>query len=182
MAGLVEKNYGDALFELITEENEGKLREVWDELTAVNSIISASAELIKLSKAPTVGKDEKLSVMEEAFKGKLSDYSYNLLMVLTEAGRLDYFGKIYRYFSGLCNEKFGLADITAVTTTPLTDSAREKLIAKMSEVTGKTVNLKEEIDPSIIGGIVIKYGNRSFDGSVKARLDALKEEIGSVIL
>ena len=101
MAGLVEKNYGDALFELITEENEGKLREVWDELTAVNSIISASPELIKLSKAPTVGKDEKLSVMEEAFKGKLSDYSYNFLMVLTEAGRLDYFGKIYRYFSGL---------------------------------------------------------------------------------
>ena len=49
------------------------------------------------------------------------------------------------------------------------------------DVTGKTIVLKERTDPSLIGGIVLKYGDRSFDGSVKARLDAMKKEIGSVI-
>ncbi len=181
MAGVIEKNYGNALYELVVEEKPDLLSEVWDELKAINSIIGDNPELIKFSGSPTVSKEEKLSVIEEIFKGKLTDYTYNFLMVLTEAGRLDYFDKICRYFTSLCNERFGIADITIVTTEPISDETREKLRAKMASVTGKKVNIKEEIDSSIIGGIVIKYGNRSFDGSVKARLDALKAELGSTI-
>ena len=60
MAGLVEKTYGDALFELFLEEDPSKLSEAKEELSAVNSVIAELPELIKLSKAPTVGKEEKL--------------------------------------------------------------------------------------------------------------------------
>ena len=181
MAGLVEKTYGDALFELILEETPNKLSEAKAELAAVNSVISDVPELIKLSKTPTVEKKEKLELMESAFKGKLSQYIYNFLLVLTEAERLDYFGKVTEYFGQRCNEHLGIAEITVVTCQPLAETAKKDLSAKMEKLLGKKIEMKEELDPSIIGGIVVKNGNTTLDGSVKARLRALRTDIGSVI-
>lgn len=181
MTGIVEKNYGDALFELIIEEKADMLKAVRDELTEVNEILEQVPDFIKLTKTPTVPVADKVALIEEAFKGRVSDYTYRFLMILTENGRLQYFGRINRYFSSICNEHLGIAEITVVTTSPLSEGTKEKIKEKMTKVTGKTISLREEIDPSIIGGIVLKYGSKSFDGSVKARLDALKNDIGSVI-
>ncbi|MBQ3842979.1 MAG: ATP synthase F1 subunit delta [Ruminiclostridium sp.] len=181
MAGLVEKTYGDALFELFLEEDPSKLTLAKEELSAVNSVISEVPELIKLSKTPTVGKEEKLGIISEAFEGRLSGYIFNFLMVLTEAGRLDYFGKVTEYFGQRCNEYLGIADITVITCQPLTAKAKAELSAKMEKLLGKKIVMKEEIDTSIIGGIVVKNGNTTLDGSVKAKLRALRSDIGSVI-
>lgn len=181
MAGIVEKNYSDALFELIIEEKPDMLAEVRDEMCAVDAVLSNSPELVKLMKTPTVEKDEKLALMSELFKNKVSDYTYRFLMVLTESGRISEFGGINRYFNKLCNEKLGIAEVTVVTTEPLDDAMKAKIKLKMTKITGKTIILKECIDPKLIGGIVLKYGDRTFDGSVKARLEAMKREIGSVI-
>ena len=181
MAGLVEKTYGDALFELILEEDPGKLSDAKDELEAVGSIIADVPELIKLSKTPTVEKEEKLEIIGSAFKGKLSEYVFNFLMVLTDAGRLDYFGKTAEYFRERCNEYLGIAEITVVTCQPLTEKAKSELSAKMGKMLDKKIVMKEEIDTSIIGGIVVKNGNTTLDGSVRARLNALRTDIGSVI-
>ncbi len=181
MAGLVEKTYGDALFELFLEEDPSKLTEAKEELSAVNSVISELPELIKLSKTPTIEKEEKLGIIKEAFEGRLSEYIFNFLMVLTEAGRLEYFDKVTEYFRERCNEYLGIADITVVTCQPLTAKAKADLSVKMEKLLGKKIVMKEEIDPSIIGGIVVKNGNTTLDGSVKARLRALRSDIGSVI-
>lgn len=181
MAGIVEKNYSDALFELISEEKPDMLAEVRDEMCAVDAVLSDSPELVRLMKTPTVGQDEKLSLMSEFFKGRVSDYTYRFLMVLTESGRISEFSGINRCFTELCNERLGIAEVTVVTTAPLDDAMKAKIKLKMTKITGKTIVIKERIDPSIIGGIVLKYGDRSFDGSVKARLEAMKKEIGSVI-
>lgn len=181
MTGIVEKNYGDALFELIIEENAEMLKTVQEELASVNEILEQVPDFIKLTKTPTVSAEEKMSIIDETFSGRVSDYTYRFLMILAENGRLEFFGKINRYFSSRCNERLGIAEITVVTTAPLSEETKAKIKLKMTQVTGKTISLREEIDPSIIGGIVLKYGSRSFDGSVKARLDALKADIGSVI-
>ena len=58
---------------------------------------------------------------------------------------------------------------------------KERIISKMSEVTGKKISVREKVDPSVIGGIVIDYGSTRYDGSVKARLNALRQELSSVI-
>jgi len=102
--------------------------------------------------------------------------------VLTEAGRLDDLSRIAKYFGQRCNEYLGIAEITVVTCEPLTESAKNALAAKMSGVLGgKKIVITEEIDKSIIGGIVVKNGNTTLDGSVRAKLRALRTDIGSVI-
>ncbi len=181
MTGMVEKNYGDALFELILEENPEMLKTVQEELSAVDRILADAPELIKLSKTPTVEMKEKLSVLDAAFRGRVSDYTYRFLSVLTESGRLPYFDRICRYFRTLCNERLGIAEVTVISTESVGDALKAEIRRKMAEITGKTVVLKEETDPSLIGGVVLRYGSRSFDGSVRARLEALKKEIGGVI-
>ena len=181
MAGLVERTYGDALFELFLEEKPSELTAAKSKLNAVNSVIKDIPDLIKLSKTPTVETKDKLGIIEQAFKGRLSEYIYNFLMVITEAGRLDYFGKITEYFGERCNEHLGIAEITVVTCEPLTEKAKADLSAKMGKLLGKKIVMKEELDSSIIGGIVVKNGNTTLDGSVKARLRALRTDIGSVI-
>ena len=91
------------------------------------------------------------------------------------------FSGIVKQFREMYNDKFKLADITVTSSEPLTADMKEKISAKMSQVIGKTVTIIEKVDPNIIGGIVIDYGSRRYDGSVKARLNALKAELGSVI-
>lgn len=181
MTGLVEKNYGDALFQAVTEEKPEMLETVRGELKNAEEIFKDVPEFVKLMKTPTVTADEKAAIIKEAFQDKVSDYTYRFLMLLAENGRMDCFGRICRHFNGLCNERMGIAEITVVSTAPLSEGVKAKLKLKMTEVTGKTITLREETDPSLIGGIVVKYGSTCYDGSIKAKLNALKADIGNVV-
>ncbi len=177
----VEKAYGDALFSLIIDDDEKLLTDILSELKAIAEIFNAEPEFIKLLKAPTILIDEKLSVVKEAFEGRVHKYVLNFLMVLTENGRIDSFNKILAYFTQLHNDYKNLADVTVTSAMPLSDEMAEKIRAKMEKVTGKTVNMTLKTDKSVIGGVVISYGNTTIDGSVKARLERLKNDIAGII-
>ncbi|MDE5859568.1 MAG: F0F1 ATP synthase subunit delta, partial [Oscillospiraceae bacterium] len=78
-------------------------------------------------------------------------------------------------------EMKNIAEVKVTTSTPLSDGLRSKLKAKLEAVYKKTVILTENIDESIMGGIVINYGNTMLDGSVKAKLEAVQKQIKGVI-
>lgn len=177
-----EKIYGGAFFSLCREEAPEKLKSILEELTELDGIFSENPGFIKLMNTPTVALEEKLSLLDEMIKaGNLSELCGNLLCVLCEKHRMSCFADIVKYFKELYNDEFKLAEITVTTSAPLTDAMREKITAKMSKVIGKTVTLNEKVDEKLIGGIVIDYGSKRYDGSVKSRLDALKGELSSVI-
>jgi len=176
------KVYGDAFFSLCSEENESGLKERLDELTELSGIFSENPEFIKLMGTPTVSLEEKLSLIEDITKtGNLSELTGNLLCVLTEKGRMNCFAGIAKRFRELYNDKFKLAEITVTTSSPLSEEMKSKIAEKMSKIIGKTVTINERLDKAIIGGIIIDYGSRRYDGSVKARLNELSKELGSVI-
>ncbi len=177
----VEKAYGDALFSLVIENDEKLLSDILLELKTVAGIFSAEPDFIKLLKTPTILMEEKLSVIKEAFGGKVHEYVLNYLLVLTENGRINYFDKILAYFTQLHNDYKNIADVTVVSAMPLSDEMAEKIRAKMQKVTGKTVNMTLKTDKSVIGGVVISYGNTTIDGSVRARLERLKADIAGII-
>ena len=177
-----EKVYSEAFFELCLEECSDKLPDVLEELDALNGIFGADPDIVKLMSLPTVPVGEKVALMKDIIsEGKVSELCGNLLCVLAERGRFNCFGGIVKCFRGLYNEHFKIAEITVTTSQPLTADMAEKIKAKMSEVTGMTVSIREVIDPAIIGGIIIDHGSTRYDGSVKSRLNALKNELGSVM-
>ena len=175
------KTYAEALFTLVTEEKEQELTQVFSDLNGIAGIFRQEPDFIKLLKVPTIPVDEKLAVVKEAFEGKVHTYVLNFLCVLTENNRADSFSKILEHFTVLYNDRMNLADVTVTSAKPLGDDTVEKIRAKMTKVTGKTVNLTLKTDPSVIGGVVISYGNTVIDGSVKSRLERLKADIADTI-
>ena len=176
------KVYGDAFFSLCCEENESGLKDVLEELTELSKVFSENPDFIKLMGTPTVPIEEKLSFVDEIAKsGGISELTGNLLCVLTEKGRMNCFAGVVKHFRGLYNDKFKLAEITVTASAPLSEEMKNKIAEKMSKIIGKTVSINERLDSSIIGGVIIDYGSRRYDGSVKARLNELSKELGSVI-
>ncbi|MGN1340044.1 MAG: ATP synthase F1 subunit delta [Oscillospiraceae bacterium] len=177
-----EKVYAGAFFELCLEEASGALKDILAELDGLNGVFSENPDFVKLLGTPTVPVEEKLRMVKEIISdGKISELTGNLLCVLTERGRMGCFGGIVKQFRILYNEHFKIAEITVTSSSPLSEQTRDRIAAKMSEVTGKTVSIKEKVDPALIGGIVIDYGSTRYDGSVRTRLNGLKKELGGVI-
>jgi F-type H+-transporting ATPase subunit delta len=186
----VEKSYSDALFTLIAEENFDKsassdkaaFEAVLAELQAVQSVIKELPDFVKLLGTPTISADEKLGLVKEAFEGKISHNVYNFVRVIVENSRMDCFARISRSFRASYNERFDIAEISVTSSQPLTAEMRGKITEKMSGVTGKTVSINEKVDKSLIGGVVIDYGNTRYDGSVKTRLNELKKNLSQIIV
>ncbi len=180
MTGPVEKNYSLALFDAVNEENED-LAEARRQICSVNEIISGCEGFIKLMDSPAVSSEEKLNVIKDTFDGKLSRCVYNFLCVVTEGKRWDRFDKICGEFSALCNDKLGIAQITVTTAFPLTEEQREKVKKKMADIIGKNIEMSEKTDKSLMGGIVVDYGDTRMDGSIKTRLEGLKDSFSKLI-
>ncbi len=177
-----EKVYGEAFFELCEEQGDAVMKDILGELTALDGIFKENPEFVKLMSTPTVAVEEKVSLVEEMSKtGGISELTTNLLCLLAEKNRFGCFSGIIKYFRAEFNERFKLADITVTSAQPLTDALREQIAAKMSQIIGKKVTIIEKVDENLIGGVVIDYGSRRYDGSVKSRLNALKNELASII-
>ncbi|MBP1561104.1 MAG: ATP synthase F1 subunit delta [Oscillospiraceae bacterium] len=174
-----EKIYSEAVFELAKEQSCADA--IKDELDALAVVFKDNPELPKLLTAPTVTLDEKLDVVKNIFGGKVSELTYNLLCVTTEKGRAAIIPDVAEDYKNRWYEMKNIAEVKVTTSVPLSENLRAKLKAKLEAVYKKTVILTESVDPSIMGGIVLNYGNTLLDGSVKAKLDAIQKQIKGVI-
>lgn len=179
MTGGVEKVYSEALFELSNEQN--CVDAVNEELTALAKIFNDAPELAKMLCAPTVDSAQKTKFIEQIFKGKTSDITYNFLCLLTDKKRASYLPAIADSFKERFYEMKNIVEVKVTTSVPLNVTLRNKLKSKLEAVYKKTVILEETINPDILGGIVINYGNTMLDGSVKAKLDAMQNQIKNFI-
>ncbi|MDE7302206.1 MAG: ATP synthase F1 subunit delta [Oscillospiraceae bacterium] len=179
MTGTVEKVYSEAVFELACEQ--GCADEVKKELDSLAVIFGDNPELPKLLGTPTVTAAEKLDIIEKAFKGRVSDITYNFLCVITEKGRASAISAVAEDYKNRWYEMKNIAEVKVVTSVPLEDGLKSKLKAKLESVYKKTVILDETVDPSIMGGIVLNYNGAMMDGSVKSRLEAIQKQIRGVI-
>ena len=179
MARSAENVYAQALFELCIEQNS--LDGVFEELTALKEIFDENFELLELLSSPSMGEEDKHSLIKNIFEGKVSETVFNFLNVLSDHGRAKYFGKIFEVFRELYNDKKGIMEAEVVTSEPLSAALEAKLKAKLEAQSGKTVRLTKTIDKSIIGGIIVRYSDSELDGSLRKRLDDLRKSIDSCI-
>ena len=179
MAQSVEKVYADALFELSIEENT--LEDTYEELKALKKIFDDNGDLAELLCSPSMGEEDKHSVIENIFKGRVQDTTLNFLFVLSDHGRVKFFDKIFDVFHGLYNDKKGILEVEAVTSEPISERLKTRLREKLEAQSGKSVLINKSVDKSIIGGIIIRYSDSEIDGSLKKRLEDLRKSIDSYI-
>lgn len=179
MSALIEKIYSNALFEITQEA--GSSDNTLNELSSLGNVFSQNSDLIKLLSAPTLNALEKQKIVSDIFKDKISDTTFNFINVIVEKNRISYIDKIIESYKQLYNDYNGILEITAITSTQMSDTLKKRLVDKLESVSSKKITLVEKVDKDILGGIVLNYGNTQIDGSLKSKLDNLRYQIDATI-
>lgn len=179
MIDIIANRYAEALFQLSEEENITK--EIYNELHHVVDIVKNNKELDNVLKSPLVSKPEKVQLIETLFNKKINNNLKNFLKILVEKGRISSLKSIELTFRQLLNDKNNIMEGTVISAIPLTDEKVKELEEKLSKKYNKNVTLENKVDESILGGVLIRLGNTQIDGSVKTRLDNIKDQLSQVI-
>lgn len=179
MIDIIANRYAEALFQLSEEENITK--EIYNELHSVLDIVKNNKDLDNVLKSPLVAKAEKVQLIETLFNNKINNNLKNFLKILVEKGRISSLKSIEITFKQLLNDRDNIIEGTVISAIPLTGEKVKELEEKLSKKYNKNVTLENKVDKSILGGVLIRLGNTQIDGSVKTRLDNIKEQLSQVI-
>ncbi|MFS0555740.1 F0F1 ATP synthase subunit delta [Brevibacillus sp. 179-C9.3 HS] len=173
MSSAVGKRYARALFEVASERS--KIDQVETDLGAIVQAIEGNEDLKKIMLHPHIAADAKATLADELFKSHVAEETFNFLNVLIENGReVDLFD-IYRSFVQLANEARGFADAVVTSAKPLSTEEQNELAEKFGQTLNKKLRLTTVVDPTILGGIIIKIGDRLYDGSLKTKLETFAQ-------
>ena len=171
--------YGRALF-MLTEE-VGNTENVREDVNVLIAVLKENPDLVNLLDTPAVSKDERLGVIDAAL-ASLDENLTNLIKILAERREAHSLHKVLDAYLAIYDEARGIERVEAVTAVPLTDGQTERLKAKLEKQTGKTVIIKNTVDPSILGGIKLRYMGIQLDGSLKSRLDSFERVLTDMII
>ncbi|MFR5602108.1 MAG: ATP synthase F1 subunit delta [Lachnospiraceae bacterium] len=176
MAKLVSKVYGDALFEAALD---GKTVDaVYQEAIVLHSIFEEHEDLAQLLAHPQISKAEKLQAIQEIFGKRVSDEMMGLLTTIVKKDRQHEIPEILDYFIRIVKEykKIGTAYVTSAV--ELNEDQKARLKAKLLETTAyQEFEMVYQVDSSLIGGMVIRIGDRVVDSSIKMQLNKLKRQL-----
>ena len=181
MAKLVSKVYGDALFEAAQETK--CLDETFEQVLALQEILKEHEDLIQLLNHPQVVKEEKIQIIDSIFQGRVSDDMMGFLTTVVEKGRQGDIPAIFEYFITTVKEykKIGIAYVTSAV--PLIEEQKAQVTERLLTTTRYVeFEMNYEVDPSLIGGMIIRIGDRVVDSSIKTQLYELKRQLLDVQL
>ena len=169
------------MFELALESNQ--IDELYGEAKQLLKIVQKNEDLAKMMNHPKIVIEEKQKIVEDVFRDRASREMIGLMVMIIAKGHFNEFDGVLKYFIAQVKEhkKIGTAYITSAMELSLAqkDSVRRKLLETTDYV---QFDLIYDIDPSLIGGVVIRIGDRVVDGSVKSKLARLTSELSKVKL
>lgn len=171
----ISYRYSYALFDLCKEEKN--INNVYNDFTDLISLLDESSEFDNVLSSETILKDEKKSIVIEVFKKIENNTLKNFLLLLIDKNRINLIRPIYSDFKELYLGEEGVLTVVAKSTFKLDDKLKENLTNKLKNKFNKDIILTNEIDESIIGGLVLFINNEMIDLSIKNQLDNLKKQL-----
>ena len=175
----IAQRYAKAVFDLA---KEGKaIKDLEADVTALEAAMSESADLRTLMTSPLYSRDEQsAAVVAIAKKMKLSDTTSNLLALLASKRRLFVMPQLLAVLQERLADERGEVTAEVTTAKSLTKAQAEKLANTLKAQVGKSVTIKETVDESIIGGLIVKVGSKMIDTSIASKLNALQNTMKEV--
>ena len=171
--------YGEALYGLARDE--GVSQRILEEMTALNGIFSKNSEYLRLLSAPSIPKQERCRLLDEAMQG-VHPYLLNFLKILTERGSIGAFSGCCESYRALYNEANNILPVKAVTAVPMSDELKARLTARLEQVTGKQVELTCKVDQDALGGVRLDLDGKRLDGTVRHRIDEIRGILKNTVL
>ena len=164
----VGRRYSKAIFEIAEEKNQ--VKEIYEMLNSAMVLYRTDKEFKNFILNPLIDNEQKKSVLNEIF-GKDNSENLNILLYILDKGRMNCIKYIVAEYLKIYYRKNRILDVKATFTKELTDEQKKKLINKLSQKTGKEINLEIKIDKNILGGGIIRIGDKIIDGSIRRELD-----------
>lgn len=174
----IAEKYSQALFELAVEKEA--LNKVQKELTEVLETISGHGELNEILYHPQISQKEKKSLVDELFGSEISQILLNFLKLLIDKRREKFLEAIANSFMELVNKENELLEVKVKSAFELSATNKTRLKNKLEQLTSKEVAMDIEIDSDLIGGLVLKIGDRVVDGSLVKQLEVMKNDLTKI--
>ena len=169
----VAKRYAESVVAISRQENS------WDQWRKDFDLLRdvlRDPKLRLLLESPRVEPGQRREVLDRAVGDRISPSTLNLLRVMGRRGRLGLFEDLLVWFDEMADRELGVRRYTVSSATPLSEEQRQRLRSQLS-VAGGQVILTEQVDPALIGGLVLRHEDLIRDYSIKTRLEALRERL-----
>jgi F-type H+-transporting ATPase subunit delta len=171
----VSGRYAKSLIDLAIER--GKLQSVVGDIEALKDA-TKNRDLYLMLKSPIINADKKQSIMKLLFAERFEDITMGFINICITKGREGLLPEIATELLAEYKRMQGITSIKVTTATPLSIEALENLKAKLlaSTTTAQSVEIEMVVDPKIIGGYVVEFGDKLYDASISSKLSDLKKE------
>jgi len=172
---VVAKRYAFAFFEVASENNQ--VDAVEKELQLFKQTIEDNPAFLQFLQHPQISKEAKKQEFAVIFKDQISETTLNFLSLLIDKNREEIFTKVPKFFTEKANQARGLVDAVVTSVKPLSDEQKKDLTASFKQLLNKEIRIHNELNDSIMGGVVVQIGDRLYDGSVAGRLNRLQQSL-----
>jgi len=171
----IAKRYAQAL--LAAAGRRGVAEAVAESYRDVVGIMDRTPRLTQLLRAPQIGRDRKRELLAQLFGGRVEEVLLHFFDLLLQKDRLEFLDAIQREYQVLVEEQQGLSRAVVTTAVPLPDDLRDELATRLAQLTGKRIVMTREVDPTVVGGVCVKMGDRVIDGTIRTNLARLRAQL-----
>lgn len=181
MAKLISKTYGEALFEIAVEENKTGL--FMQEVSELLRVIQDNKDFGQFMRHPKIAKEEKIQVVENILKDRVSKEILGFLVTIIEKDRYHDIEAILLYFINKVKEYSNIGTAYVTTAIPLQDKEQKAVESRLLATTKyQKLECHFKVDTKLIGGMVIQMGDRVVDSSIRTKLEKLERELLAIQL
>lgn len=181
MSSKAGARYAKSLIDLSTEQNA--LEEIKNDMVLFEKIVDDNSELEAILKNPIVPLDKKLGILKNVFGSKVHQITNSFLQLVVNKGRSAILFDTAKQFVAQYNAIKGIVTAEVISAIALTDTSIAEVISLVKrEMGAKEVIVKEKVDEKLIGGFILKVGDKQFDASIASGLNKLKKEFAQGIV
>ena len=166
----IGKRYADAIF-LVAESNNN-LKNVYQALNNLMELYTENQDFKMFISHPLISKDDKKGFLKKIYSN-LEENILNIILYLLDKNRIDNIKEITIEYLKIYYAKNRILDVEGIFSREITEEQKNKLIENLEKRTNKNINLTTKIDKTIIGGGILKIGDKIIDGSIRTQLDKL---------
>ncbi|MBX7181993.1 MAG: ATP synthase F1 subunit delta [Bacteroidia bacterium] len=169
----IASRYAKSLLDLASEQ--GALAQAYQDMLVVETCTKESRELVNLLNSPIIKSDKKEAIINEVFGSSISKLSLEFLQIITRKGRENYIPVVAASFVDQYRKLTGVTTAFVKSAIALDETARTKVRSILNQSGFANVELVEEVDAELIGGFVLRIGDKQVDTSVKNEISKLKQ-------
>lgn len=173
--GTIARSYAEALFAL--GERHGQQEAFAEAVDQVAALFESEPRLRTFLETPKVEPADKKGVLRQVFGGRVPPLFLNFLMLLVDKRRQRLIGEVAREYHALLDEHLGRVHVQVTLAREPDEEMKRELTDRLTRIMGKTVIPHVQVNPQILGGVVIRSGDRVFDGSLRRRLMTLRRRL-----